>query len=142
MTDTPRTRRRSASAAKRTHELTIRLAPDELESVRAAAVVAGATMADLARRRLLDAGADLALAGVKKPTRRRSYPEADPALLREIARIGNNVNQIARWCNTHQAGIARVELLAQLAALEKAFLSLLPRKAEGRAASEVQDHAH
>ncbi len=128
MTDTPRTRRRSASAAKRTHELTIRLAPDELDSVRAAAKVAGVSMADLARRRLLDAGADLAMAGTKQPPKRRVHTPADPELVREIAKVGNNLNQIARWCNTYGNGISQVELLARLASAQTLFSSLLPRK--------------
>ena len=33
---------------------------------------------------------------------------------RQIARIGNNPNQIARWANTHAAPIDAVEIIANL----------------------------
>ena len=45
----------------------------------------------------------------------REPPPADPALLRELARIGNNLNQLARASN---AGTPAVDLLVQLQAIE------------------------
>lgn len=134
--------RRSRTAEKRTHELTIRLAPDELASIKATAAKTGMSMADLARRRLLDAGANLTLAGTVSPVRpgRRSYTPADPALLREIARIGNNLNQLARAFNSRFSGIDRVAALANLAAMQSNLLSLLPQQGpQGRAAPETQN---
>lgn len=29
--------------------------------------------------------------------------KADPELIRHIGLIGNNINQLARWCNTHKS---------------------------------------
>lgn len=134
--------RRSRTAEKRTHELTIRLAPDELASIKATAAKAGMSMADLARRRLLDAGADLLLAGTVSPASpgRRSYTPADPALLREIARIGNNLNQLARAFNSRFSGVDRVVALANLATIQSTLLSLLPPQGpKGRAAPETKN---
>ena len=33
---------------------------------------------------------------------------------RQVARIGNNLNQIARWANTHATAIDAVEIIANL----------------------------
>ena len=37
----------------------------------------------------------------------------------EVARIGNNLNQIARWCNTHPKSAASFEMLQVLQKIEK-----------------------
>ncbi len=52
--------------------------------------------------------------------KRANIPDADPQLLRQIAGIGNNLNQIARVVNSqrHDA-VNLVKVLAQLAALER-----------------------
>ena len=44
--------------------------------------------------------------------------------MREIARIGNNLNQLARWANTHKAAAEAVEVVAQLAAIERELAAL------------------
>lgn len=38
---------------------------------------------------------------------------------RQIARIGNNLNQIARWVNVHKHGVEAVRVLAALEALRR-----------------------
>ena len=43
---------------------------------------------------------------------------------RQIARIGNNLNQIARWANTFKASAEAVEVIAHLIAIERALLAL------------------
>lgn len=35
-----------------------------------------------------------------------------------LARIGNNLNQIARWCNTHKSGADAIQVIQQLTAIE------------------------
>lgn len=47
------------------------------------------------------------------------YKSVDPALLRQLAAIGNNVNQIARWANAHPAPIDAVSVLSALSALTR-----------------------
>lgn len=63
------------------------------------------------------------------PNRRpRRRAETDPALLRELARIGNNLNQVARWANRNKAGaeargvlVALVEIDREIAALRRSL---------------------
>ena len=43
---------------------------------------------------------------------------------RQIARIGNNVNQIARWANTHASPIEAVRVLDRLESVERALVAL------------------
>ena len=43
---------------------------------------------------------------------------------RQVARIGNNLNQIARWANTHADAIVTVEVIAHPVAVERAISRL------------------
>ena len=43
---------------------------------------------------------------------------------RELARIGNNLNQLARWSNTHKSNAEAVEIIAHLVAISEALKSL------------------
>ena len=38
--------------------------------------------------------------------------------LAQLARIGNNINQIARWCNAHKSGAEALMVVAHLKAIE------------------------
>ena len=38
---------------------------------------------------------------------------------RQIARIGNNLNQLARWANTDAAAVEVVEVIANLVSFER-----------------------
>ena len=40
---------------------------------------------------------------------------------RDLARIGSNLNQIARWANTYRENAEAVEVIAHLAAIERAL---------------------
>lgn len=87
---------------KREKSIKIRVAESELSAMR--------ERCD--RPQLADWLRDLALDQVK----RRPVPQADPALLRQLAAIGNNLNQLARWVNTTKPASA-VECSAALIAL-------------------------
>jgi hypothetical protein len=51
--------------------------------------------------------------------------KADPALLRQIAGIGNNLNQVARRVNSGEWGaVERVQVIAVLMAMERALQAL------------------
>ena len=50
------------------------------------------------------------------------------ARVREIARIGNNLNQIARWANTYKDAAEAVEVVAHLAAIEREIGELARRR--------------
>lgn len=56
-----------------------------------------------------------------KPSRAAQIPPVDPALLRQLAGIGNNLNQIARSVNSKYSPIESVEVIARLTAIERAL---------------------
>ncbi|WP_264884032.1 MobC family plasmid mobilization relaxosome protein [Enterobacter roggenkampii] len=55
--------------------------------------------------------------------RRRCVPDVDPALLRQVTGIGNNLNQIAR--KLHGLDYQQVSLLAVLTSLDRQLSELL-----------------
>ncbi len=79
----------------------------------------GVTLSDLIR----------SLLKAQKPGKRRASPQADPALIRELARIGNNLNQIAHHANGHHPPTATallvrlIEIDRELSALRQAALA-------------------
>ena len=50
--------------------------------------------------------------------------------LRQLARVGNNLNQIARWANTYKREAEAVEVVAHLVALEREIGELVGGKRE------------
>ena len=87
---------------KRAKSIKIRVSEDELSAMR--------ERCD--RPQLADWLRDLALGESK----RRPVPKADSELLRQLAAIGNNLNQLARWVNSTKPSSA-VECSAALIAL-------------------------
>lgn len=45
-------------------------------------------------------------------------------LIRQVARIGNNLNQIARWANTYKDEAEATQVITGLARIESALLAL------------------
>ena len=43
---------------------------------------------------------------------------------RQIARIGNNLNQLARWANTHASAVEAVTVIANLVAFERSLCAV------------------
>ncbi len=50
-----------------------------------------------------------------------AHAEVERERTRELARLGNNLNQIARWANTHKEAVEAVEVIGHLIAIERAF---------------------
>lgn len=50
-----------------------------------------------------------------------------PDVLRELSKIGNNLNQLAKWCNTHKAGAEAVAVVYELAKIESEIKAVLPK---------------
>ena len=75
---------------------------------RKAAIIQKAHDAGLSVTNLIDQALD----------RTRVWSPADKQAVRErlaqIARIGNNLNQIARWCNAHKSGADALAVVAHL----------------------------
>ena len=65
---------------------------------------------------------------------RRTPPPVEPALLRELARLGNNLNQLARAAN-RQAPVPAVALLVRLIEIDRELAAL--RWAHERPAEEL-----
>lgn len=107
----------------RDHEIKIRLSTDEHQNLLDRS--GGEALAKWMREYCL--GAEL-----NKPKKsRRPPPKADPELIRHIAIIGNNLNQLARRVNS--VGIDNsVELLVQMASVEKALSVLLEAFSDDR----------
>ena len=45
-------------------------------------------------------------------------------LIRQVARIGNNLNQIARWANTYKSTAEATQVIASLTRIESSLLEL------------------
>jgi hypothetical protein len=95
----------------------VKVTPAERASWKAAAAAEGLTVADLIRKRMGTVPEGRA------PKRIRAARRADPRLLQAAGRIGSNLNQIARWCNTHAEGASAVQVLAALLAIDQALTS-------------------
>ncbi len=54
---------------------------------------------------------------------------------RQIARIGNNLNQLARWANTHASAAEAVSVTAHLVSFERSLLRVARIGEEGADAS-------
>ena len=55
---------------------------------------------------------------------RVSQTPDDKERIRQLARIGSNLNQIARWANTHKSSAEAVDVILTLAGIEEAIQSL------------------
>ena len=53
-----------------------------------------------------------------------AHTELERERTRELARIGSNLNQIARWANTCREAADALEVVAHLAAIERALEAL------------------
>ncbi|MDL2259700.1 plasmid mobilization relaxosome protein MobC [Deltaproteobacteria bacterium OttesenSCG-928-K17] len=84
--------------------LKIRVTSEEREAVQTAATEAGLTVSDYVRLRLAHQRA------------RQTAAERDT--LTHLARIGSNINQIARWANTHANRIDALDILMRLDGLQ------------------------
>ena len=50
---------------------------------------------------------------------------------RQIARIGNNLNQLARWANTHASAVEAVTVIAHLVSFERSLLAVARMEEDG-----------
>ena len=87
--------------------LEVRCSDDDLTRWRDKAEQAGLSLSELVRSSLEKS---------RLPDRQR---QADLAgLVREIAKIGNNLNQIARFSNTYKTSAEAVQIVSHLVAIE------------------------
>lgn len=100
----------------------VRTTPAQRAAWYAKAQARGVTFSDFARQ---------ALDGVVV-RRRRGPRSVDPELQRQLARLGNNLNQLARWANRDQRYADRLAILSQLVGIERELAQL-------RESQEVHD---
>lgn len=110
----------------------VKSTPDERAEWHAVAAAAGMTLSDLFRSHPLLATKPVGRA----PRRRAAHAATDPALLAGIAKVGNNLNQLARWCNSYKSASDCVQVLSALTAIQRQLSSFLPPHAACRAESE------
>ena len=90
---------------KRSAWIKMRVTPDEKKLIESKASAQGQTVTDFLRQRALD-------------YRLRQSP-LEKERIRQLARIGSNMNQIARWANTYKKRAEAVEVITRLILLER-----------------------
>ena len=96
-----------------------RVSAAELALWQAKAAAAGVSLSELLRQAM-----------ARTQTWTAPAREVERARTRQIARIGSNLNQIARWAHTHvDDDLAVVEVLAHLVAIEREVAALRVRGA-------------
>ncbi len=103
---------------KKTAVFFVRIEPELRERIVNYCNEAGLTLSEFLR-----AGLDRAVQKIERSRPRQIVHAADPELVREVARIGNNLNQIARRVNAGDADCREVAIL--LAGIERDVSALL-----------------
>lgn len=106
--------------------VTVRLPKSMCEQLRAEAETKSASLSDIVRSHI-EAQEVKPLGNPRPQKRLKRLPPpsgADPQLLRQLAAIGNNLNQIAMVVNRGDAGFTKTELLLALCHVEQALSSL------------------
>ena len=98
---------------RRTVMVAVRVSPTEFADWRAKAAAAGVPLSALIRRAMAR-------------TRTAPAAEVERERTRQVSRIGNNLNQIARWANTHKGAAEAVEVIVHLVPIERALRALAP----------------
>lgn len=99
---------------KRDSWLKVRISPEEKAVWQAEAEDEGLTLANLVRARM---GTVAQVAREPKPAKRTTR-RTDPLLLHAVGRAGSNLNQLARWANTHKSEAEAVLVIEALMAIE------------------------
>ena len=102
---------------ERTTKISARLPAALASSLLAEAEDLNLTLSEVLRLKLSDADRSIVVTERKVQKVRREYTPADPDLLRQIAIIGNNLNQIARTLNKAKLTGTPVDLIQNLSVL-------------------------
>ena len=94
----------------------LRVTPAEKTAITAKAEAQGQTVTDFIRQRALD-------------YRLRQTP-LEKEHVRQLARIGANLNQLARWVNIHKSRAETIDVLAALGSLERVLRDTPPQPAD------------
>ena len=102
-------------ARRRPVLVAVRLTRSESADWRAKAAAAGVPLSALIRRAM-----------ARTRTWTAPAAEVERERTRQVSRIGNNLNQIARWANTHKGAAEAVEIVSRLVVIERALKALAP----------------
>jgi len=86
--------------------LSVRLTPEEWDFIRRQAEESGMVMSDFVRARMC--------VGSEKEYRKKNKKEYRE-VAGQIARVGNNVSQLARWANAHKSAAEGARVIVLLA---------------------------
>ena len=100
-------------ADRRIVKASVRVSAAEFAAWKAKAEAAGVRLSDLLRRAM-----------ARTRTWTAAAAEVERERTRQVARIGNNLNQIARWANTHADKADAFEVIAHLVAIEREIARL------------------
>ena len=99
---------------QKSKRLSVRLTPEEWDFIRRQAEESGMVMSDFVRARMCVVS--------EKEYRKKNKEYREMAT--QIARLGNNVNQIARWANSHKS-TADGQLVIMLARLNMLLAAVI-----------------
>lgn len=86
----------------------IRVSESELAALKAKASSAGLSVSALLRQ-----------AAARVQTWTAADRQTACEMIRQVARIGNNLNQVARWCNRYKGRADTLQVIAHLIAIER-----------------------
>jgi hypothetical protein len=96
---------KAMKAENRSAWIKLRVSPAEKEAIVAKAEAQGQSLTDFLRQRALD-------------YRLRQTP-LEKERVRQLVRIGSNLNQLARWANMHKSRAEALDVLVALVSLER-----------------------
>lgn len=112
--------------AKKEKWVKVRIDPVERDYWHDKARESGRTLSDLIRD---------ALDRVRRWTPENKNSERER--LSQLARIGSNLNQIAKWVNTYKSGADATQVIAKLCSIELAIAELKQPRVEKEAGKEI-----
>ena len=99
---------------KKNKRIEIRISESDYSKLKLKSETAGISISDLIRNSALAA---------RTWTAKDKKTESEK--IRQIARIGNNLNQIARFCNQHKSAAVTVEMVQHLVSIEHELKKVL-----------------
>lgn len=112
-----------AKREKRDKWVNIKVTEKERAEWQAFAQLKNKSLSDVLRQLIADEmGIKIRLENLPvKKKQIRASRKVNPDLLRALAKIGNNLNQIARWANTYKSNTDALEIIQALLAIQRAL---------------------
>lgn len=114
--------------------ITVRVAQEDFDRYSAAAKWMGLSLSDFFRHSLNSEALTYRSTPRAKASKRKEQRKVNPELLRELNKMGNNLNQIAKALNKIQlidGGVSGAELLHELVRIERHHAALIAQNEAG-----------